>query len=258
VVLVRELARAWWASRAGRGVHEIVAWPLGGFASFGAISSRASGVGELGGVIFTAILAVPVGGFLWALGAGVEELARGIVQPSGYPFTGDWIEGVAFWVFHASVVLTVFNVMVPMSPFDIAHAIDRHRARERSPVEAAGASLRRGIFVAFVLFTGAAVGSQERLMALGVLGALATWIEYRRVMFLHSPMRSTMMMEDRAAGLGAVGVRMDEGGSGERVAPLHIDDVLAKITRSGLVSLSAEERRALEEATRRSRGEPDF
>lgn len=255
VVLARELARAWWAARAGREVHEIVAWPLGGFASSGAASARATAMGELGGVVFTAILAVPLGGFLWALGVHLDELAVGILVPSAYPHTRDPIEAVVFWSFHASVVLTAFNALVPMAPFDVAHAIDRLHAPERSPVDAAGSSLRRGLFMAFVLFTGAAVASAERVMAVAMLGGLTTWIEYRRVMFLHRPLLNTILVEDRAASINEPHDEDVRESNEAHSALPQVDEVLAKITRSGLTSLSAKERRSLEEATRRSRGE---
>lgn len=257
VVLVRELARAWWAARAGRDVHEIIAWPLGGFSSFGAAGARSRAMGELGGLGLTAMLVVPVGGFLWALGGSVLDLGRGLVEPWRYlGSTRDPIEGVAFWMFHALVMLTAFHALVPMSPFDLSRALDRGRADRHAPVDVAGSALRRGVFVAFALFTGAAVAGQERLMAVAVLGGLTTWIEYRRVMFLHRPLHRSAMVDDRAAVVDEADVEVASVSKAEEhgVDP-NLDEVLAKITRSGMVSLSMDERRALEEATRRSRRE---
>ncbi len=255
VAVMRELARAWWAARAGRDVHEVVVWPLGGLASFGAGGPGATALGELGGLMFTGILVFPLAGFLWTLGASGMDLLRAIVSPAAsLAPTRDGVEAIGLWLFHACVVMTALHALAPMAPFDAGRALDRRSQARHSPVEAAGSSFRRGVFVAFALFTGAAVAGHERLMAVGVLGGLTTWIEYRRVMFLHRPLLHTPLLEDRTAGV-RMGGEVHEQGLGAEAPSL--DDVLAKITRSGMPSLTALERRVLEDATRSRRGSED-
>lgn len=252
VAVMRELARAWWAARAGRDVHEVVVWPLGGLASFGAGGPGATALGELGGLMLTGVLVFPLAGFLWTLGASGMDLLRAIVSPAGsLAQARDGVEAIALWLFHACVVMTALHALAPMAPFDAGRALDRRSHARQSPVDAAGSSFRRGVFVAFALFTGAAVAGHERLMAVAMLGGLTTWIEYRRVMFLHRPLLHTPLVEDRAAGLRLGGDIHDEDPGAE--AP-SLDDILAKITRSGMTSLTAFERRVLEDETRRRRG----
>lgn len=262
VALARELVRAWWASRAGLDVHEIIVWPLGGLTSFATASARPSPWSDFGGLIFTALLLAPFTWFVATTSPGWAIVRGAVFEPSQYlDVVGDPLRRFIFRLFHASLVLSAFHALAPMTPFDLSRVWERRNLTNLSPVDAAASSFRRSIFVALALLIAGAAQGQERLMAVAVFSGLAAFIEYRRVMFLHRPLLTSGMLDDvaihaHASNSSGVAYEADDDLPVEVHLSLpDIDDVLEKITRSGMSSLSQEDRQALEEATRRSRGE---
>jgi hypothetical protein len=240
---------------------------------------------------------------------------------------------IAWWFYYANSLVLVLNLLLPMLPFDLGRIILAITRRRGGAMVASAVVLRVGLVSALAVLVLASTLDQTRIIAVAAVGALATWLEHRRLGFMADPLaragEAAMSMggglgalDDRHAGAADVagpasrlpsprrqseagaGTRGDEGAdrapdarpgvrpstagenssasaaasqrpseasrppggeirggspprdraAGSPALPLSLDEVLAKISRGGLASLSDAERAFLARETERRRG----
>jgi len=224
-----------------------VVWPLGGLTAVGRRGERGVAKewwGLIGGVGWT--------GF-WALAVWVGNFGPLVFHPFdpiGAVNATTLTPGlVVWWLYVAGVCVTLCNAVIPMVPFDLGRLLWRDPSGERAHGEA-----RVGYVASMTLFVAAAAMGHTRLMAVAAIGALVTYLDGRRVAGVE--MQQSGREWGREPGLG--GVRRGMAGplpegdviDGEPETPT-LDDVLEKISRDGLASLSERERGVLEAERRR-------
>ena len=266
-VLVHELSHCAMAIRLGGHAHEIVLWPLGGMAYVGHSGSprdelRVAGIG-------------PISSFLLGLAA------LGVLVGTGAPWRGDYVNPFDSWwffdlstaqnlllhAFRLNVILGLFNLLLPAYPLDggrvlFAFLTMRHgrtRAAELTsfiaiPIGAALVVWGLGQNELMLVFIGAWVLIQafqiRTLVRQGMIEAHPGFggvSEYD--VGIERPRRRgwfARWRERRAT------VRAAREAAQEAVLRERVDAVLEKVSREGIASLTAEERRILEEASRRS------
>jgi hypothetical protein len=154
-----------------------------------------------------------------------------------------------------------------MLPLDGARILEAALARMFNPGHAASVVCRVGLLTSLVLFVAAMTADQTRLMGLAVFGAGVCWIHLRRLDFVEEPGLRVATHSRRSEGRGAEisfgplpPISTEPILAPDAKTPVtddaaELDRVLAKISASGLGSLTPGEGRTLAAATERRRKE---
>ena len=205
------------------------------------------------------------------------------------PEFASWWTIALFWLHYTNLMLLLFNVLLPMFPMDGGRILQcilwARVGKHRSMKIATTVGLVMAVVVGLVALT---VEGTELLLAIALFGGITCYFEQRRLKFLESGAIPGVDMPDDGlfASGGGAGLGGSGGGGGfsprtyaadvddrsqdrptraerreaaqaekarERAAAedAQIDAILAKISVSGRDSLTAAERRTLENATRR-------
>lgn len=255
VVLLHEFGHCFACRRVGGEADEILLWPLGGLAMCNPPRTwRANLVTTLGGpAVNVALLPILAGGL--ALAGHADAILFNPLHPlvSLGAFDAWWKVGL-WWLHYTNAVILGFNMLVPMFPMDCGRVLHALLWRRVGPRRATELTVIVGLATAGVLGVGAMVLENVTLIVIAILGALMCWRE-----------RQLLRMEDALAPVGFVppdepperpaGPDRAEARRREREAreQAELDRVLAKIARSGMESLTRQERKALRQATERKR-----
>ncbi len=280
-VVLREVCRALAAQSLGAEPMPVVLWPLGSLSSHGVPGPRlARMVVAMSGTTIGAALTVTLAGVLLLAGLSQELVFFNPLDPAAVAARiGSTGTLVLWWAYAVTLLVTLLN-LIPIFPLDAGRLIEAAVA-DRS-VRRAGILLaaRVGMVVALVLFVAAMTASLERVMGLSVFGGMICWFERRRAEFIAEPGRPEWRalggnrrdlhreldpLERLEADLDALeasdldlepdsappGDEKPDNWNPEAQADAEVDGILAKITRSGLESLSREERATLDAARER-------
>jgi len=258
IIDLRELSRVGLARLLGAEADRVVLWPLGGLCptpagAFGRPILAECG-GLLAGVVFAPVLA---GLVLWS-GAGAEVLVFHPLSPriEAAALTTP-AQAWAWWAWFANTVILGVNLLLPMSSFDagrIARAWERSRATRNPPSYSGGmtpahpgvGAFRLGMLVGLAVFVVGACSSETRLLAIGVFGALATFLDYRRAEFVRRPEASEAVAAPPPA------PQLRERAVHTPRLP-SVDEVLDKVTKHGIGSLTPADKEVLRRETERHR-----
>ena len=261
VVLAHEFGHCYACRWAGGEADRIVMLPFGGLALCQPENTwRANFITAAGGPAVNVALMPVTAGALFAMGMGDVVLFNPLTPGVTLGLIEGW-GGVALWWFHyTNFVIFAFNVLLPMFPFDGGRMIQAVIWRSKGFRVSMELAVRVGYIGAIVMGIVALVAVKDTiLLAIAVFGGWACWMEKRRL---------TADAELAEAGYGAVGSFSveDDGGSdagpsrgeikaAEREArdQAELDRVLAKISGSGLESLTRGERTTLQRMTKKKR-----
>jgi stage IV sporulation protein FB len=268
-VLFHEFSHCWMARRRGGHAEEILLWPLGGLAYVGHSGSprdelRVAGIGPLSSFALAGIcLSVVIG----TGGAWTWDYIN--------PFDAWWFAGLTdaqnllLHAFRLNVYLGLFNLIVPAYPLDGGRVLfafltmrhGRRRAAELTaliaiPIGVALAVWGVGQKELYLILIGAFVlieSFQLRwLLKIGDLEAHPGFGQVAEFDYLPdrpAPRKGWFARWRERRRARSEARRLAE----EAVLRERVDLVLDKVSREGIGSLSPEERRILEEASRRSR-----
>lgn len=277
IVLLHELGHCWGARTMGGEADQVLLWPLGGLAQVNPVHHpRAHLVTTLGGpMVNVAICALCSGALtLWmgSLGAVPWNPLHPTtpVDVTLFPTTGQaWL----LRVYGTSYFLLLVNLL-PVFPFDggrIVQALLWSKRGYRSATEIATSTGMIGavVIALFGLFT----DQSWLLMMIAVFGYLTCWQTRRELReqttlgfggdaedygdeaALESsraarPRRATWLQRHRAR---RAAMKALEERRREEEHELRVEQILAKVSKTGLASLTPQERAELEEETRRKR-----
>jgi len=269
LAIVHEAAHLLVAASVGEERPEIMLWPFGGLEGWETRGPSALRIALAGPLVHLAILAVGVPALGLATG---EWLGTAIPNPldfSGlYAVSGRWWATLLYLV-NFLALATLLVHLLPLPPLDGSAALVILLRRRLGELRARRAAIAVGYATGVGLVVLAIVLGHLTLALLGVFGFLACLTESRRLAFTAA---------DLAGGFGG---DADEGRSGawragqeteeepdpeaerarrrrEKLAreAEELEAVLAKISRTGLASLTPAERRVLARETERRRQGP--
>lgn len=251
LALLHDLARS--LTRLGGGaMPESVVWPLGGLLPAEPGPGRASRALALaGGWGLHAALALGMALALATAGAPRAALVFNPLTPSvPLALLDSWALVTLWWAYYLNLVLLAFHAL----PVPVADAWRVYESvLERGLGRAVAGDVLTTLGMLAVLAIGVAaltIPDQGRLLAVAVVAGVSLWVEVGRRRFLEG----AALPAPSDAGPESAIERRAAPDSGEEPA---LDHVLAKISRTGIDSLTARERRVLEEETRRRRGRAD-
>lgn len=289
-VVIREICRALAAQSLGAEPVPMVLWPLGSLSSHEVPGPRfARMVVALSGTAIGAALTVTLAGVLLLAGVALDLVFFNPLDPATTAARiGSTGTLVLWWVYAVSLLVTLLN-LIPIFPLDAGRVVEAavvERSMRRAGIMLAS---RVGMVVSLVVFVAAMTASMERLMGLAVFAGMVCWFERRRAEFIAEPglpawrapagdgrhrardMDPLERLEADLDNLEAldldVGAEPDPPDNPRPMArdvdtladaqlEAEIDAILAKISRSGLESLTGAERATLDGARERKlRGE---
>ena len=255
VVGVHEFGRIVTARLLRNPCDEIVAWPLGGLVHRTEAERGAAVLAALGGPVFLMILlGLTTAGTVWVTGS--FEFVR--VNPFGL---GDQerivlLEGVvpwSVWMLHAvTATVLLLNLALPAFPMDagwLARAVIATRVSDRSSWRSVAGL---GLIVAALLAGFGWVIEEMLPVGLAAVIAFVSWHELRRQRFLAVADMVDLMelAEDSRSDWPRSGPDDDESEREREHLTAEVDRILEKISTAGIASLSKQEHRALDRASR--------
>jgi stage IV sporulation protein FB len=268
-VLVHELGHCWMAIRHHGTAEKILIWPLGGLSTVDYDRGprqqiQVAGIGPVSSLALSALFF----GILYATGI---TWRWEYVVPYEHWFPRDFSR-VQVFILHAArlnLLLGLFNLVIPAYPLDGGQVLFGFLNLKFGPLRAAQA------MVAISIPIGAAIalfGFSMGQIFLGFIGISVIYeaFQLRNLIrigeldqFTGGGGRSYDYMPDRPKRKGFFArwkekrarqaLAQDE--ERERDSRARVDEVLGKVSREGIGSLSSDEKRILDEASRRSRGE---
>ncbi|MGD9691610.1 MAG: site-2 protease family protein [Phycisphaerales bacterium] len=263
LVLLHEFGHCFAARWVGGEATQIVLWPLGGLASVHVPHLwKPNLIVAVAGPAVNALLAPVFGAALWVAGAKDAILFNPLnLSETLATLPSMWLVTL-FYIHAANLMLLLFNLLLPIFPMDggrVLQAVLWSRMGWRASMSAAalvgmigsvalgvlGLMTDRWMVVIIALFTGTTCWAErKRLEAMrAVVGGEGAWQEGT----------SAGVTADRAFEAAAAKQRQER----ERVVAdrAEEDRILAKIASEGMESLTRSERKTLERATAKRRGE---
>jgi hypothetical protein len=269
VVVYRELGRAAASRALGANLDEVELWPLGGLSLSTGGGVRPGVLSELGGVMAGAVALPLLAAGVILSGAGGDALVFHPLLPgvtAGGLRTVPQV--VVWWLYYANATVLLANALVPMASFDCGRVLGVKIGRERAA--------QIGLLVGFAAFVAAASLGLSRVVAGAMIGLVASWVELQRganvgrVLPLEASVSEDALAMvddvvptpgmaapfevslDDVDGLGEFGEESEMDAVEDLEADVEeptLDEVLAKITRTGMGSLNAIDCRVLERET---------
>jgi Zn-dependent protease len=251
LALLHEVGRGMFARWLGDGGDVVVLWPLGGLNPVARRGATNPVAAESGGLIVN-ILMVPI---LAAVALGVQISRQDLLfNPLSINTTINNLGGpgapakvLVWWAYFMNLVMLALNA-VPMLPMDAGRMM--HAWLRRNSAAPAEVGARIGFVASAVLFLFGIVQSHTHVMGIALLGAISTYIEFRRREFMH------VVELDDALPEPAHAHPEEELHAPRPAAPapnVELDGVLEKISKQGMASLTDREREVLARETERRR-----
>lgn len=260
LVLLHEYGHCFACRRVGGEADEILLWPLGGLAScLPPHRWRAHLWTTAGGPLVNAALLLPLGLAAWGV---TGEIGCAVFNPFDPYMSAALIGGstdlgkvarVFVWALHyANLVILAFNVLVPMYPMDGGRLLRAALWARMGYRDATRAAAIVGMAAAGVLAVFAISFSETMLLAIGLLGGIVCYWELRTLKFEEGTDPGVFVVEPEIPEEpGGAEIRRMRREAEEKA---EIDRILAKISATGMESLTRGEKRTLEKASAKRRG----
>lgn len=272
IVLLHEFGHCFACRFSGGVADRIVMLPFGGLALIRPVQSWKSHlISTLGGPLVNVILLPLTCAALFFAGLGAHIVFNPfdpITVLASPEFSTSSTLGslglVGLWWFHyVNIVILGFNVLLPMYPFDGGRILQSAlwaRVGYRKSMEIA---VNAGLVGAMVLAVIGLVGQETMIVAIALFGAWACWVERKR---LRADV--DLVMEQAGYGGGAEYGAAYDPSLEDEIDPkearqqkqeadeqAELDRILAKISATGMDSLSNKERKILDRLSKKRRGE---
>lgn len=265
LVLLHEFGHCFAARWVGGEATQIVMWPLGGLASVNIPNRwRPNLIVAVAGPAVNAALAPVFALALWLAGAKDAILFNPLhLNETLAILDANWLIAL-FWAHAANLMLLAFNLLVPVFPMDggrVLQAILWSRMGWRRSMSIA---LTVGIGGSILLGVAGAMTDRILLVAIAAFTGLTCWADRRRLTAEAALTGAGGEPAWGGAARDAVAEREDRQALARRREREHErasrdqaeeDRILAKIASDGMQSLSKSERKTLERATAKRRGQ---
>ncbi|MCE7973570.1 MAG: hypothetical protein DYG92_04480 [Leptolyngbya sp. PLA1] len=244
LAVIREGARVGVARWLGSEADTTAVWPLGGLTPVSVLGTPRPLLADLGGLL-AGLCLLPV--LAWAcvkVGCVAEALAPDLLLPRVTAATLRTPEQVAVWWVYYATMLQIAANLVPAGPFDAGRAVGA-LARGRLGSRGALVAARIGLLASAGLFVYGCAAGETRLILVAAFAGFVTFMDFRRQEFLAAP---SLVAEAPARPPPVV-----HRPSAESRAEPSLDEVLGKISRLGMASLTPGEREVLARETDRRR-----
>ncbi|MBL4699126.1 MAG: hypothetical protein JKX70_09870 [Phycisphaerales bacterium] len=262
LVLAHEVGHCVVCRRIGGQATEIMLWPLGGLAMCTAPDDwksqfKVAMAGPMVNLILVPVFAIP----LYFLTGSFASLAFNPVTLGTSAADIVLVSGEAVWwleviraFYSINLVLLVFNLFIPMYPMDSARILQAILHKRSSASKAMFLTVNIGLGVATALgLVGIIFQDGKMLLAIAIFGGIVCSMEKRRLEFLqYGEMIPGLKGEGEAWKNTSNEPIVDEDDE-EIISQAELDRILAKISSTGIESLSRKERRTLKRATESSR-----
>ena len=258
IVVLREVVRA--ALLWGRGwlPDRMVMWQGGALSSPVGLSPRL--LAPCAGLAISGLLVVFSGLLMLAARMPAELLVTNPLDPTSAASSLRSVPQIAlFWAYYASVVVLGLNLL-PMPPMEMGRLVQCLAARPLGQRAALRAAAHLGLSVGVTLCVFGIVAEQMRLVGIAMIGIAVCWIELRRLAFIEDATVNPAL--DLVEWIEGISLTDFEEGPEAPVAaetPVRaldfpsLDEVLDKVSRLGLESLTKVERDVLRRETERLR-----
>ncbi len=247
---------------------DILMWPLGGLASCRPPHNwKASIITTIGGPAVNVALVPVLAAAIYATGGTTQAV---IFNPFNYggawsSYVDTWWRSLIWWSYFTNWVLLGFNVLLPMFPMDggrIWQALIWRKSGYRRSMEI---SCTVGLATALVLGVLAMVLQQMNMFAIAAFGGITCWSERQRLRFMgeaerfgqeeESPYAASLRLvtDDEDDDITAPPRRTPPKDDPVTKESAEVDRILLKIARTGMDSLTAKERKMLQQETNRRR-----
>lgn len=266
LVVLHEIAHTLVARRNNGIVEQRMLWPLGGFeeAKFDDPNWRAEIRTAIAGpAIHLALMPIFVLPIVLLTGSWGSVFINPLNPAGSIPSltllndgaTPWWL--VTLWAFYVvNLVLLIVNLLLPMYPMDSATILRILLTPKHGELGARHVTALTGLWVATAVgLVGIIFQDANILLAIAIVSGIVCSIERRRLQFLtYAQMVPGPAYEPvaqaRSSTNGSSNDTETESGKDEQS---DLDQILAKISSSGIESLSRSERRTLKKATESSR-----
>jgi Zn-dependent protease len=270
-ILFHEFGHCWMAIRQGGHAEKILLWPLGGLSyvdyEHGAAEQiKVAGIGPLSSLLLSAAF------FGILVATGVKWTWSLVLPYEGWrPLEFSLVQVFILHAARLNLLLGLFNLCVPAYPLDGGQVLFGLLTLKFGRLRAANAMVVISIPIGIAL---ALFGFSAGLLMLGLIGLNVVYEAFQlrhliRIGELEAhpafrgPSREFDYMPDKPKKKGWLArwrenrarkamVRDAEHAAAERA---RVDIVLEKVSREGIGSLSAAEKKILDDASRRGRGE---
>jgi len=262
LVLLHEYGHCLACRWVGGEADDILLWPLGGLASCRPPHHwRASLITTIGGPAVNAVLVPVLATALVVAGAPREALVFNPLKPglvlgelTSYALVALW------WMYYANWVLLLFNVCCPMFPLDGGRIVQELLWRRVGYGRSMWISTTVGLGIAGVLAVLGMVSQETNLIMIAIFGGLTCYSERQKLKFAgnleeaNAPWSESLKPDSvekaTAAGPSKAELKRIEDARREQE---EVDRILSKIRERGMGSLTAREKRTLEQETERKR-----
>ncbi len=274
LVLLHEFGHCFAARWVGGEADRIVMWPLGGLAFVKPPHNwKYDLITVLGGPAVNLALIPVLGGALLLAGAGWGAViynpfdVRAVWSREWFAYDAAYWKYFLWSAYHANLGLFGFNMLLVMYPMDAGRILQdllwRKVGYRRSLLISANFGLVMAVIVGTIGFF--AASQSKTLLGIALFCGIVCYNERRRAAMLDEASYELGSPRDFGYGPRApVAGPADPGFRAaakkqerERSEQAEVDRILAKIAATGMGSLSRSERRTLEQATRRRRGDRD-
>lgn len=254
IVLLHEYGHCFACRKVGGDADEILLWPLGGLASCRPPHDWKSDlVTTVGGPAVNVLLAPILGGLVFAFVGHWQAVVFNPFHP--YADGWQWVMGESvfvrgLWTAHyVNLLLLAFNVLLPMYPMDGGRIVQAMLWRKWGYRRSLEISTLTGLVAAVCLAVVAVVAEETLLLGIALFGGLTCWVQRQQLkMGMHT---EDEFVERVQRGPTKAELKRREK---EQEHFRRVEQILDKISREGMASLTRAEKRVLETETKRKRG----
>lgn len=258
IVLLHEYGHCVACRMVGGEADEILMWPLGGLAScMPPPTWQANLITAVGGPAVNVVLWPVLAGLLLLSGMGWESIFFNPFAPQVPLAVIDrWWLVLLWWTYYTNLILLAFNVLTPVFPLDGGRIVQCLLWSRMGYERATDIATRIGLVGAAILFVVGMVAAQTTLMAIAIFGGMTCWFERKRLAFAADGGMSAMASVEAKASWReqraydrAAKKQAEEREERARIQR-EVDEILEKISKQGIGSLTKKERETLARASK--------
>ncbi len=254
IVLLHEYGHCFACRWVGGQADEILLWPLGGLAYCRPPHDwKCDLITTVGGPAVNVLLVPILGGVVFAFVGNWSAIIFNPFHP--YAQGWQWVMGESVFVrgvwtaYYVNLALLAFNVLLPMYPMDGGRIVQALLWRRWGHHRSLEISTLTGLVAAVCLAIAGVVAGETLLLGIALFGGLTCWVQRQQLRMGMYAEAEFVERVQRGPGKADLKRREKQQEHFQRV-----EQILDKISRQGMGSLTRAEKRTLQTETKRKRG----